>query len=615
MKVLLIPPQLGSVPFKPSENFQWLVGKSAALVLKILLGVFLSHIWSGGNVAAQVRFVQITDPHLFDKAERKKNEEIFIDAIWEINKLQTKDGPYDFVVVTGDIGVESIVRNEGEKAIGKNAKMMADKILALSEVKQWLFVPGNNDLQDELPHTIRHYHQFIEALRLSSEPRGIKVEDLCPRESRPPYTLKNKYVFIGFNNASFKNNNDFLRLSEKSTTQSAPNDCASLVREMNSCLEKTPNDQKPNNDDSNCSSARTIRCFQSREIERISGLIKSAQKDKQFVFIFYHIPDVDDPYLMSGLPDDWKLHDFLRIREAAKIITGSDHVNSSWFIDQSLRNEWESIIKMENVKGLFAGHLHHNYPDTYERYPNEAHSKLYVCPPIALKLQAGKNPQARGFREYSINEQGNIDPAGRNGSVTNRPPIYWYDESKFLFVTTPLPIASAPLSTGVFMSWEKAAHISTALQLFVLIFSVFFIWRQLRSQGEQLKRQTELARVANTQALVALASPFNLEMSQNPEMAKLWILGPKQWDKLSEVEKEQYDSLLRWWFIFYENVFFQGRNGLLDEAIFQCWKADLDSFIQDHRVEKHWSNLNTKYHGEFAKYLNTGIDKKKSSKD
>ena len=127
--------------------------KATSLRLRIALGVFLFYICSGAIVTAQVRFVQLTDPHLFDQSEREQNKQIFIDAIWEINKLQAKNGAYDFVVVTGDIGVESIINNEGEGAIDKNAKMIADK-MSLSEVKLWLFVPGNNDLVDELPHTI-----------------------------------------------------------------------------------------------------------------------------------------------------------------------------------------------------------------------------------------------------------------------------------------------------------------------------------------------------------------------------------------------------------------------------------------------------------------------------
>lgn len=170
------------------------------------------------------------------------------------------------------------------------------------------------------------------------------------------------------------------------------------------------------------------------------------------------------------------------------------------------------------------------------------------------------------------------------------------------------------------MSWEKAAHISSVLQFLLLTFSVYFVWKQLQKQAEQLKQQaeqskqqTDLARVANTQALVGLASPFNLELSQNRKTAALWLHGPQKWDTLSDVEKEQYDSLLRWWFIFYENVYFQGKYGLLDEAIYRCWQADLDSFIDEHLVEKHWSNLNKKYHPEFAKYLNSRIEAKKKS--
>ena len=113
------------------------------------------------------------------------------------------------------------------------------------------------------------------------------------------------------------------------------------------------------------------------------------------------------------------------------------------------------------------------------------------------------------------------------------------------------------------MSWEKAAYISTVFQLLVVIVSVILIRRQLQMQ-------TDLARVANTQALVALVSPFNLEMAQNKDMARLWIIGPEEWEVLSPEDKQQYESMLRWWFIFYENIFFQAESGLLDRAIFEA---------------------------------------------
>jgi hypothetical protein len=161
------------------------------------------------------------------------------------------------------------------------------------------------------------------------------------------------------------------------------------------------------------------------------------------------------------------------------------------------------------------------------------------------------------------------------------------------------------------MTWEKATHISTVAQFFVVAVSLGFIWYQLR-------QQTKLARVANTQALVALVSPFNLEMAQNEEMAKLWIIGPEEWEALSKEEQQQYESMLRWWFIFYENIFFQVEQKLLDKSIFAAWQTDLDVFVEEQLVEKHWSGLSKKYHKQFADYLDARVKEKiakKATKD
>lgn len=186
------------------------------------------------------------------------------------------------------------------------------------------------------------------------------------------------------------------------------------------------------------------------------------------------------------------------------------------------------------------------------------------------------------------------------------------------------------------MSWEKAAHISAVLQfglavlqfaLFVL--SIYFVWIQLRNQTEQLKKQriqlgqqaeqmrqqTDLARVSNTQALVALASPFNLQLATNKRAARLWIRGQQDWDSLDDVEQEQYDSLLRWWFIFYENIFFQEQSYLLDKSIASGWKEDIANFVAEQAVEKHWSKLNKQYHQEFVKHMDKLIEEKAAALD
>jgi hypothetical protein len=73
---------------------------------------------------------------------------------------------------------------------------------------------------------------------------------------------------------------------------------------------------------------------------------------------------------------------------------------------------------------------------------------------------------------------------------------------------------------GGHMDWEKAANIATVVEAIVVAVSIIFIWKQLR-------QQTKLTRIANTQALVDISSPFNLELIKDPKMAALWVRGSK----------------------------------------------------------------------------------------
>jgi len=149
------------------------------------------------------------------------------------------------------------------------------------------------------------------------------------------------------------------------------------------------------------------------------------------------------------------------------------------------------------------------------------------------------------------------------------------------------------------MDWEKAANIATVVEAIVVTVSILFIWKQLR-------QQTKLTRIANTQALVAISSPFNLELIKDPEMAALWVKGAKDYGTFDEVRQYQYKSLLIWWLIFQENIFYQKKEGLLDEKIYVSWDYDLRFFVRQQNLSERWGELNNAFQAEFRGYV-TGL--------
>lgn len=553
---------------------------------KRVFAVLFFYVCVAAPVTAQIKFVQLTDPHLFESQQNEtlENQGALAHAITKINELN-EHNKYAFVVITGDIGIEQVVKSNVR--IEEAAKTVA-AILTSSDIKTWLFVPGNNDLVEEIPCTIRLYRAFIQALRESPKLSQFQIIDLCPETGRQPYISPTveQYAFVGFNNASFKNNNDKSRVVFKPTTT--------------------------------CDPPADIRCAQEKEIKAISTLVKDTTAS--FVYIFYHIPEIDDPYLLEeekDHPGDLRLPVIHRDRLLSRDITGLDYQNSSWFVSKDIRNQWYEVRGDPRVKGLFAGHLHDPNPSHYTDYPhaNSEYSKIHICPPLAVKRQPNDKPQARGFCEISIDE----DRAQPGGSFVRT--IYWYDRPTYRF-TASSPIqnllaASAPTQTpsptpseGGNLMLENLAHLSTALQFIVVLISLAFIWRQLTKQEKQLKQQTDMARVANTQALVSLASPFNLELAKNDKMAELWASGGKA--NLIGPRKELYKNMLIWWLVFYENIFFQDKSKMLAEDISKCWKQDIKSFVEEHGIEEYWPNLKDKYVGEFAAYMDQLIAAKPS---
>jgi hypothetical protein len=152
-------------------------------------------------------------------------------------------------------------------------------------------------------------------------------------------------------------------------------------------------------------------------------------------------------------------------------------------------------------------------------------------------------------------------------------------------------------------NWQIASAVATIVQGIVVIISVIFIWRQIQLQTKQLSLQTELAKAANTQALVGLSSPFNIDLIKDPQMAKFWIEGAEEFESYSKVDKFRYETLLFWWLILHENVYYQTKKGLLEEVVYSTWEHDLRRFIKRQNLQVHWDGMKNLFQRDFVEHV------------
>jgi len=146
------------------------------------------------------------------------------------------------------------------------------------------------------------------------------------------------------------------------------------------------------------------------------------------------------------------------------------------------------------------------------------------------------------------------------------------------------------------MSLSDLASIAIIVQGFLFVVSIGLVWYQLREN-------TKLVRTANTQKLVELFTPFNLQLAQDRALTELWRQATQRFEELDEIDRERYFNLLTWWLMLHENIYHQWRNKLIDEDTYRSWTRDLEYFARRQQLGNHWAQLNSYFEASFAEHV------------
>jgi hypothetical protein len=156
------------------------------------------------------------------------------------------------------------------------------------------------------------------------------------------------------------------------------------------------------------------------------------------------------------------------------------------------------------------------------------------------------------------------------------------------------------------LNWITA--ISSLIGALSLVASVIILIREVRETNR-------LARAGNAQSLVDISGPFYLSLMQDRQLAELYARSAKDFDNLDSIDRQRYRSLLIWWLIFYENIFYQRCLGLLDRHTFRPWWRDLALFLTEHNLSRHWPGLRDLFQEEFASKVTEMLKKLELGQD
>jgi hypothetical protein len=146
------------------------------------------------------------------------------------------------------------------------------------------------------------------------------------------------------------------------------------------------------------------------------------------------------------------------------------------------------------------------------------------------------------------------------------------------------------------MDLQDITNVASILGSLALVVSVIILIRELRAGNKLIK-------ASNTQALVQLSSPFQMGLIQDRQMAQLCARGSRSFDDLDDIDQYRYRSLVTWWLVFHENVYYQWKQGLLDDHTYKPWAKDLRVFLRDQNLGRLWAKMEDMFQDEFANHV------------
>jgi hypothetical protein len=338
--------------------------RGATAILLAVIAAASAGPQTGAQAGKTVRFVQITDAHIYDDgwklpvADALRQAADDRDALtWAVNEInaEVQGGErVDFVMYSGDLGLQNVdFAGSGCQLLETTMQPglppfelrgAVDEIAHLLEtltVPRVYFTPGNNDLEEEKVQDAGRVDCFVHEVeqRLIADKSKVQVTVLNPANSFTAGGVR----FVALDTAMFKNRANYETF------------CAADLTTGAALLQGCPQNQ----------------------LLTLDAAVRSSAEP---VAIFLHVPDLRDPFRRT----------------------------SSWDLSDPLRTEWVNDVCSAKVIGVFAGHFH-DANRAYYGVPSKdletkgcVGEKTYVAPPLAAKNQTGKAPQARGLMSVEI---------------------------------------------------------------------------------------------------------------------------------------------------------------------------------------------------------------------
>ena len=119
----------------------------------------------------------------------------------------------------------------------------------------------------------------------------------------------------------------------------------------------------------------------------------------------------------------------------------------------------------------------------------------------------------------------------------------------------------------------------------------------------QIRKGAEAARTSTYQSIVSDFGALNGTIAATPELSFLFVNGMENFEDLEPDQKARVSQLFFAVFHFFENMFYQYRNGYLEDDVWLGWKRLMLAYYARPGFQAWWSARRDVYSESFANFL------------
>ena len=140
------------------------------------------------------------------------------------------------------------------------------------------------------------------------------------------------------------------------------------------------------------------------------------------------------------------------------------------------------------------------------------------------------------------------------------------------------------------------ANIATIINSVVVVVSLLYLARQVKISSKS-------TRGATYQTIINGVANIETRVSQDDNTARIYKLGTETPDKLNEIEMVRFNELISSFFNFYENLYFQAKEDLVDPELWEGWSKNLLDDLKKSGVATWWDDRKSFYSNSFRTYV------------